>query len=159
MPIHTLTAHQVIPSTLDRAWEFFSNPRNLATITPPDLGFEILTPDLPGRIHAGMMIEYRVRPLLGIPATWLTEITHVQEGKSFVDEQRVGPYAIWHHEHHFRDLGDGRVELLDRVTYRLPFQPLGDLAHGLLVKPRLASIFAFRKSKVDELFPARGGPL
>lgn len=159
MPIHTLTAHQIIPSTPERAWEFFSNPRNLATITPPDLGFEIVTPDLPKRIHAGMMIEYRVRPLLGIPVTWLTEITHVQEEKSFVDEQRVGPYAIWHHEHHFRDLGDGRVELLDRVTYRLPFQPFGDLAHGLLVRPRIVGIFAFRKRKVDELFPSGGGSL
>ncbi len=154
MPIHTLTAHQIIPATLEQAWEFFSNPRNLATITPPDLGFEIVTSDLPKRIRAGMMVEYRVRPLLGIPATWLTEITHVQEGASFVDEQRVGPYAIWHHEHGFRDLGDGRVELLDRVTYRLPFQPFGDLVHGILVQPRLASIFAFRKIKVEELFPS-----
>jgi len=153
MPIHTLHTKQVIRATKEQAWDFFSNPRNLAKITPPDMGFDILTPDLPARIYSGLMIQYRVRPLLGIPMTWLTEITDVQEGDYFVDEQRVGPYAIWHHEHWFRDLGDGRIEMEDRVTYVLPMQPFGDLVHPFLVKPQLDRIFGHREKAVRELFP------
>jgi len=153
MPIHTLESRQTIQAALGSAWEFFSNPRNLERLTPPDLGFQIITPDLPPRIHPGMMIEYRVRALPGIAMTWLTEITHVREGASFVDEQRVGPYALWHHEHHFTDLGNGRIEIRDRVTYRLPFQPLGELAHRWLVKPRLDTIFAYRELRIRDIFP------
>ncbi len=152
MPIHTLTARQIVPISLDQAWDFFSDPRNLEKITPPGMGFRTMTTDLPPSIHAGLMIEYRVRPLPGLPMTWLTEITHVKEGAYFVDEQRVGPYAIWHHEHTFRALGDSRSEIGDRVTYRLPFQPFGDLAHGLLVRPQLRRIFAFREAAVRSLF-------
>lgn len=153
MAVHTLQTKQIIRASMEEAWAFFSNPRNLAKITPPELGFEIATPDLPSQIYAGMMIAYRVRPLLGIPMTWLSEITLVEEGVRFIDEQRVGPYAVWHHEHAFHDLGDGRVEVDDRATYVLPFAPLGDLAHGMLVKPQLAKIFAFREKAVRELFP------
>lgn len=153
MPIHTLHTKQVIRATREQAWEFFSNPRNLARITPPGMGFDIVTPDLPPRIYAGLMIEYRVRPLLGIPMTWLTEITHVSDGEYFVDEQRVGPYAIWHHEHWFHEVGDGRIEMEDRVTYVLPFQPFGDVVHPFLVKPQLDRIFAHREQAVRELFP------
>jgi ligand-binding SRPBCC domain-containing protein len=136
---------------MERAWDFFSDPRNLAKITPPELDFKILT-ELPDRIHPGMMIEYRVRPLLGIPVRWLTEITHVEPGKYFVDEQRIGPYRIWHHEHHFRQLDDGQIEMTDRVTYVLPFSPLSDLIHPFLVRPQLAKIFAYREKAVNELF-------
>jgi len=96
--VHVLETSQITPASLENAWDFFSNPRNLARITPPELDFTILTA-LPDRIYAGIMIEYRVRPILGIPARWVTEITHVDPGKSFVDEQRIGPYRIWHHEH------------------------------------------------------------
>lgn len=152
MPIHTLTARQVVPISLDEAWDFFSDPRNLEKITPPGMGFLTVTPDLPPHIHPGLMIEYRVRPLLGLPMTWLTEITHMKEGSFFVDEQRVGPYAIWHHEHTFRALGDRRVEIGDRVTYRLPYQPFGDLVHGPLVRPQLRRIFAYREAAVRRLF-------
>lgn len=153
MPIHTLHTKQVIRATKEQAWDFFSNPRNLAKITPPDMGFDILTPDLPARIYSGLMIEYRVRPLLGIPMSWLTEITHVKDGDYFVDEQRVGPYAIWHHEHWFHDLEDGRIEMEDRVTYVLPMQPFGDIVHPFLVKPQLDRIFGHREKAVRELFP------
>lgn len=152
MAVHTLQATQTIPSTLAQAWTFFSNPRNLARITPPALGFEILTPDLPEEIHPGLMIAYRVRPILGVPMTWLTEITHVEEGRRFVDEQRVGPYAVWHHEHTFRDRGDGRVDLGDHVTYVLPFGPFGVLLHGWLVRPQLDRIFAHREIAVRKIF-------
>jgi ligand-binding SRPBCC domain-containing protein len=152
MAVHTLHSTQSIRATIPQAWSFFSNPRNLARITPPRLGFEILTPDLPDRIHPGLMIAYRVRPVLGVPLTWLTEITHVEEGWRFVDEQRVGPYAVWHHEHMFRDLGRGLVEISDRVTYVLPFGPLGALFHGWLVRPQLDRIFAYRETAVREIF-------
>jgi ligand-binding SRPBCC domain-containing protein len=153
MPTHTLHRKQTIHASREAAWEFFSNPRNLARITPSSLGFRIMTPDLPERIHAGLMIEYRVTPLLGIPFAWLTEITHVSAGEHFVDEQRAGPYALWHHAHWFRDVGPGRVEVEDRITYRLPFQPFGDLVHPLLVKPQLEKIFAFRVQAMATLFP------
>jgi ligand-binding SRPBCC domain-containing protein len=117
------------------------------------MGFEILTRDLPPQIQTGMMIAYRVRPIFGIPMTWLSEISLVEKGARFIDEQRVGPYAVWHHEHAFHDLGDGRVELEDRVTYVLPLAPLGDLAHPWIVQPQLERIFAFREKTVRELFP------
>ena len=149
--IHVFHSTQIIHATIEGAWDFFSDPRNLAKITPPELDFTVLSA-LPERIHAGMMIEYRVRPLLGIPVRWLTEITHVEPGKFFVDEQRIGPYRIWHHEHHFKQLDGGRIELTDRVTYVLPFSPLSDVIHPFLVKPKLAKIFAFREKVVSELF-------
>ena len=149
--IHVLETSQIIHATIERAWGFFSDPRNLAKITPPELDFTILTA-LPERVHPGMMIEYRVRPLLGIPVRWLTEITHVEPGKFFVDEQRIGPYHIWHHEHHFKELDCGCIEMQDRVTYVLPFSPLGDIIHPFIVKPQLAKIFAFREKAVNEIF-------
>lgn len=153
MAVHTLQTKQIIRASMAEAWTFFSNPRNLAKITPPEMGFEVLTPNLPPHIYAGMMIAYRVRPLLGIPMTWLSEITLVEQRTRFIDEQRVGPYAVWHHEHAFHDLGDGRVEMEDRATYVLPFALLGDLVHPWLVKPQLERIFAFREKAVRELFP------
>lgn len=152
MAVHTLHTKQIIRATRQEAWDFFSNPRNLAKITPPELGFEIISPDLPPSMRAGMMIAYRVRPLLGLPMTWLSEITLVEPGVRFIDEQRVGPYAVWHHEHEFHDLGDGRIEMEDKATYVLPFAPLGDLAHAWLVKPQLKRIFAYREKAVRELF-------
>ncbi len=149
--VHTLECSQVISTSVERAWDFFSDPRNLARITPPELDFTIRN-DLPDRMYAGMMIEYRVRPLFGLPARWVTEITHVEAGKYFVDEQRIGPYRMWHHEHHFRPLEGGQVDVTDRVTYVLPFSPLGDLFHPILVKPQLDRIFAFREKAVTEVF-------
>lgn len=151
MPIHTLRSTQVIPASLEECWAFFSNPRNLARITPRALDFQILS-DLPPEIHPGMMIEYRVRPLLGLPMTWLTEITHVESPRYFVDEQRVGPYAIWHHEHYFTELADGRTEIRDIVHYVLPFGWLGNIVHPFLVAPELRKIFAYREKAVNEIF-------
>lgn len=151
MAIHTLRSSQILRATPQQCWDFFSDPRNLSKITPPDMGF-IVKSKLPPRIHAGMMIEYRVSPLLGIPMTWLTEITQMREGEYFVDEQRVGPYAIWHHEHRFNDLGDGRVEMNDIVTYVLPFSPFSEIVHPILVKPQLDKIFAYREKVVAQMF-------
>lgn len=152
MGIHVLRKAQIIKTDIRTAWDFFSNPANLAKITPKELDFVVIT-KLPERIYPGLMIEYRVRPLFGIPARWLTEITHVEDGKFFVDEQRVGPYKIWHHEHHFKDLGDGRVEATDIVTYVVPFGILGEIVRPFLVEPQLRKIFDFRETAVAKLFP------
>ena len=153
MGIHVLRTTQTIKASIATAWDFLSNPANLAKITPPELDFNVLT-KLPERMYPGMMIAYRVRPLLGIPMRWLTEITHVEEGKFFVDEQRVGPYKIWHHEHHFKDLGDGRVEMTDIITYVIPFGILGDIVQPIIVAPQLEKIFGHREKVVGEMFGA-----
>jgi ligand-binding SRPBCC domain-containing protein len=152
MAIHTLEETQILPASLETCWSFFSDPRNLAQITPPELGFEFISA-LPPRVYPGLMIEYRVRPLLGIPLNWLTEITQVCEPYFFVDEQRIGPYRIWHHEHRFSDAGNGTVAMHDKVTYVLPFGPLGEIVHPLLVKPQLRRIFEFRNEAVRKIFP------
>jgi ligand-binding SRPBCC domain-containing protein len=151
MGIHILRKKQVIKASIAAAWDFFSDPRNLATITPRELDFVVIS-DVPERVYPGLMIEYRVRPIFGIPARWLTEITHVERGRYFVDEQRIGPYKVWHHEHHFRDLGDGRVELSDIVTYVPPLGILGELVHPFLIAPQLEKIFAFREQAMTERF-------
>jgi ligand-binding SRPBCC domain-containing protein len=151
--IHVLNKRQVVPAGIRECWKFFSDPHNLSKITPPGLDFQVLS-ELPDEIHEGMMIEYRVRPLLGIPMTWLTEITHVRGPHYFVDEQRVGPYALWHHEHEFVDMPDGRTELVDRIHYILPFSPLSEAVHALLVAPQLKTIFEYRIAAVEKIFGA-----
>lgn len=156
MPIHTLHCRQTIHASPETAWDFFSNPRNLSRITPQSLNFQVVTPDLPKQIHSGLMIEYRVRPIAGLPLTWLTEITHVEPLLYFVDEQRVGPYAIWHHEHWFRPAGPRKVEIEDRVTYKLPLGWLSEPAHLLFVRRQLEEIFDFRTQAVESIFPGTG---
>jgi len=151
MPIHVLRRSQVVPASPEECWAFFSDPRNLEKITPPELAFQVRS-ELPPRVRAGLMISYRVCPLFGIPMDWLTEITHVEEPHSFVDEQRVGPYALWHHEHFFVELDGGRTEIRDVVHYVLPLGWLGNLAHPVLVAPQLEKIFAFREKAVAERF-------
>lgn len=150
MPLHVLKQIQRLPISLSEAWDFFSNPANLALITPPSLGFEIKS-DLPESIYAGQIISYRVRPLLGIPVTWVTEIAHVSRPTLFVDRQLIGPYRIWHHEHHFTEI-DGGIEMRDIVHYALPFGVIGDLFHPIIIKPRLNHIFNFRRSYLEEKF-------
>jgi ligand-binding SRPBCC domain-containing protein len=149
--IHVLRTTQIVPASLETCWEFFSDPRNLARITPPSLDFQILS-ELPREMHPGLMIEYRVRPLLGLPMRWLTEITHVEKPGYFVDEQRVGPYRLWHHEHHFRALDAGRTEMRDVVHYVLPCAPFSEVVHPFLVAPELRRIFAYREQAVREIF-------
>lgn len=151
MAIHVLQRSQVIHASLEDCWAFFSDPRNLATITPRSLDFVVVS-KLPSRVHPGLMIEYRVRPLFGIPVTWLTEITHVEEPYYFVDEQRVGPYRLWHHEHSFTPLSGGRVEVRDQVHYMLPFTPFSEILHPFFVEPQLNKIFAFREQVLRERF-------
>jgi len=152
MTIHTINKTLVIRASMEECWSFFSSPANLGKITPPELDFRVISEE-PARIYPGLMIRYRVRPLLGIPVTWLTEITHVRENEYFSDEQRVGPYAIWHHEHFFQKLDDSHVEIRDLVHYALPFWLVGDLVHALVVKRQIENIFEFREKSVRELFP------
>lgn len=148
--MYQLKRVQFIKTDVESAWDFFSSPANLKIITPPYLGFEIKGA-LPAKMYPGLFINYKVSPLLGIKLNWTTEITHVDYLKFFVDEQRVGPYTIWHHEHHFV-VKDGGVEMTDIVSYKLPLGLLGKLVHPFLVAPKLNEIFAFRFKKVDELF-------
>jgi ligand-binding SRPBCC domain-containing protein len=151
MSVHVFTSVQRLPVSLDEAWSFFSHPRNLATMTPDYLNLKFTNELYGDAMYPGQVITYRVKPLLGIPLFWLTEITHVQEGKFFVDEQRFGPYALWHHQHHFREI-DGGVEMTDIVHYKLPLGPLGRLANTLFVRRQLEGIFRFRYQKVEEVF-------
>ena len=102
-------------------------------------------------MYAGQLIEYRVSPVLGIPMYWMTEITHVVEGKYFIDEQRFGPYALWHHQHHFREV-EGGVEMTDIVHYKIHLGLLGWIADRLFVRQKLEQIFDYRYRKVAELF-------
>lgn len=148
--LRRLECRQLVPVALDRAWDFFSRPDNLARITPADLGFQVTSP-LPERMYAGMIVSYRVSPFGGITVPWVTEITHVREPDFFVDEQRSGPYRFWHHQHHFRAVAGG-VEMTDLVHYQLPFGCLGDLVVGALVERRVAAIFAYRRRVLVELF-------
>jgi len=149
-PVYQLRARTLIHEDSKMLWEFFSNPANLQKITPPAMNFQILTP-VPPKVYAGLIIAYKVSPLPGLRAGWITEITQVEEGKMFVDEQREGPYRMWHHEHHFNDTGDG-IEVIDIVTYALPMGFLGHWVHPILVKPRLKHIFAYREQQLALLF-------
>jgi len=153
MSVHTLKSVQRLPISTEAAWDFFSNPSNLKEITPAHLGFQVTSdPDFSSRkMYAGQVITYTVKPLFRVPLFWMTEITHVEDGQFFVDEQRVGPYALWHHQHHFKAIPGG-VEMTDLVHYRLPLGILGDVAHWLFVRAQLHTIFDFRTKKLVELF-------
>lgn len=153
MAVYSLKRVQHLPISIELAWDFFSNPMNLKEITPAQMGFEVKSdPEFSTRkMYAGQIITYTVKPLLGIPLFWMTEITHVQDGLFFVDEQRVGPYALWHHQHHFRSIPGG-IEMIDLVHYRLPLGWLGDFAHWLFVRRQLATIFDFRWLALEQRF-------
>ncbi|MEO8583323.1 MAG: SRPBCC family protein, partial [Flavitalea sp.] len=151
MPAHSLKAIQKIPITVKEAWDFFSSPANLPKITPSSLSFNIISKHHGEAMYPGQIIEYTVAPVAGIKLYWMTEITHVQPMLFFIDEQRYGPYSMWHHEHHFKEIMGG-VEMTDIVLYKNPFGILGNMMNPLLVKPKLKEIFSFRFNKVVELF-------
>ncbi len=145
-----LTFTHFLPISLDEAWDFFSSPTNLEKITPQDMTFEV-TSTVPAKVYEGLMITYKVAPMLGIKLNWCTEITHVHGGKYFVDEQRSGPFAIWHHEHHF-EAKDGGVLMTDILTYHVGWSIFGQLADALVVKAKVKGIFKFREKALKELF-------
>ncbi len=150
MTVHTLIQEQRLPVTRAQAWEFFSTPRNLDSITPPDIGFIIVSQ--PGeRMYDGQIITYRIRILPFVWVTWVTEIKAVREGESFVDEQRFGPYRFWHHHHTFEDIPGG-VLMRDLVHYGLHFGPFGAIAHALFVRRKLESIFRYRREELARRF-------
>lgn len=149
--IYTLEARQFLPVSIREAWDFFSSPQNLRKITPEHMRFEI-TSGYAERTYPGQIITYRVSPFPGVRTSWVTEITHVEEGRYFVDEQRFGPYSMWHHEHHFEEM-EGGVMMTDKVSYKIPFGPLGRLAQSLLVRRQLLEIFNYRNRVLSKLFP------
>jgi ligand-binding SRPBCC domain-containing protein len=150
MKLYKLHKKQNLPITVDEAWTFLSSPKNLKTITPDYMGFNILS-GADREMFAGQIIQYIVTPVLGIKTKWVTEITHVSQGHYFVDEQRFGPYALWHHKHFIRPIKGG-IEMEDIIDYKLPLGWIGQLAHPILVKPKLKEIFDYRQQKLIELF-------
>jgi ligand-binding SRPBCC domain-containing protein len=148
--MHRLQTIQTLPISLEEAWAFFSHPANLAKITPPEMNL-VPTCAVPDHTYPGLMITYKVKPLLGIPLRWVTEITHVREQEFFVDEQRLGPYRIWHHQHHFKPVPGG-VEMTDIVDYRLPLGPIGVLMNSLFIGKKLKGVFEYRRQQLIALF-------
>ena len=156
MPVYTLERREIVAMPQHRCWRFFSDPGNLAKITPPALGFRVLSA-MPAEIHAGLMIRYRVSPVWNVPLTWVTEITQVRAPDYFVDEQRVGPYRMWHHEHAFRAVDDERTEVHDLVHYVPPFGPFGAVLNRLVIRSQLERIFDFRARQLLAICRERDG--
>ena len=150
MKIFKIHTKQKLPISVDEAWDFLSSPKNLKKITPKEMNFNIIDCDFK-KIYPGQIIIYTVTPILKIPLKWVTESTHVVDKKYFVDEQRFGPYALWHHKHFIREI-DGGIEMEDVIHYKIPFGPIGVLANYLFVQKKLGSIFVYRRKKLIELF-------
>ena len=150
MRLHRLEQLQKLPIPLSRAWDFFADPRNLAVVTPPAMRLQI-TSELPETMYAGMLITYRLRPLPGVPVSWVNQITHVEAPHRWVDEQRFGPYRFFHHQHLFREI-EGGVEMTDLVHYVLP-RGTGPVSR-LLVGPALRDLFAYRRRVLERTFGA-----
>ena len=135
---------------MEKAWKFFSDPKNLKDITPDEMNFNI-TSGADKSIYAGQIIQYKVSPVLGINLKWVTEITHVKKNEYFVDEQRFGPYSLWHHKHFFKKINGG-ILMEDIVDYKIPYGLIGQFAHVIFVKKKLKKIFNYRHTKPEKLF-------
>lgn len=153
MKVYTLKTKQILPISLEEAWEFFSSPLNLSKITPAYMNF-VIKSELAEKMYPGMLISYKVSPVAGIPITWVTEISHVEENKFFVDEQRYGPYSMWHHEHHFKELDNG-IEMTDIVSYVPPFGILGRIANSMFISKQVRGIFDYRSQVLEKYFPKK----
>jgi ligand-binding SRPBCC domain-containing protein len=150
--LHTIKTKQLIRSDIHSVWNFISSPINLTVITPSSMQFEVIDDDNDlTKMYPGQIIEYYVSPLAGIRMHWVTEITYVTEREYFVDEQRIGPYRLWHHQHFLKVVNEG-VEMTDIVHYKAPLGFMGDLANELFIKKRLKSIFDYRYGKIEEMF-------
>lgn len=147
----TLIRKQELPITLEKAWAFFSSPANLKLITPSYMGFDITSGNGKKKIYPGMIISYKVKPVLNIPMTWVTEITHVSEMNYFIDNQKSGPYKYWHHQHHFKETDNG-TEMTDILNYASPFGILGDWMEYLYITGRINEIFNYREKKLKKVF-------
>jgi len=148
--VYTLSAKQTLKISMEEAWDFFSSPKNLAKITPVEMGFDITSAE-PEKMYAGQIITYKIKIFPFVPSNWVTEITHIENHSYFIDEQRFGPYRMWNHEHHFLETKNG-IKMLDRVMYKLPFGLIGKLAHSLFIKKKLEHIFCFRAKILEKLF-------
>lgn len=151
MGFYQFQRRQVLNASLEEVWDFISSPENLKKITPEYMGFDISSNELPAKIYEGMIISYTVKPVFGIKTTWVTEITHVKELEYFVDEQRVGPYALWHHQHLIKPIGN-RVLMNDIVSYKPPFAFLGSLANKIFIRNKLNEIFDYRTQVLKKIF-------
>lgn len=149
--IYTLTSEQILPISLEKAWEFFSTPKNLDKITPEEMKFNI-TNNPPDKTYPGQIITYKIGILPGIKSNWVTEITQLKEKEFFVDEQRFGPYAMWHHEHHFEKISETETLMRDLLNFKMPLGALGDLVAGKLVLNKVKFIFESRFKILDEYF-------
>lgn len=156
MGFYQLHTTQKIPASIDEVWDFISSPANLKKITPKYMGFDIISQQLDEKMFPGMIVSYKVSPVFGIKMIWVTEITHVKEKEYFVDEQRVGPYSIWHHQHRIAPI-EGGVLMTDTVSYKPPFGVLGNIANSILIKRQLKEIFDFRTSAMENIFGKWGG--
>lgn len=150
MKLHVHRYEQILPISLAEAWDFFSRPENLNEITPPEMSFEILTDYIP-RMYQGQLIQYNVSPFPMVKMGWVTEITHVADQKMFVDEQRFGPYAFWHHQHHFEEVAGG-VKMTDVLHYRVPLGIVGKFINWLIIDKKVKSIFEYRFQILENKF-------
>ena len=150
MKLYRLYAAQSMAVSKREAWDFLSNPANLKIISPENMGFNIIY-GAETKMFAGQIISYKIAPFSGYTTKWVTEITHVQDGVYFVDEQKIGPYALWHHKHFIREV-QGGIRMVDIIDYKLPLGILGELLHSLLVKKQLQKIFRYREKKLTALF-------
>lgn len=151
MGFSVLRKEQVLPVSMEKAWDFFSDPKNLNEITPDDMTFRIMS-TLPERMYEGMLIHYKISPFLSIPMDWVTEISHIRENEFFIDEQRFGPYRLWHHEHHFKETDKG-ILMTDLLQYDIGMGLIGNLAGMIFVHRKVKSIFEYRYEKLKILFP------
>ena len=150
MAFYQFIQTQKIPAPIDIVWDFFSDPANLKDITPEHLAFRV-TGSSGDSMYPGMIITYIVKPVLGVPVKWMTEITQVAPKKYFIDEQRMGPYKLWHHQHHFEEV-EGGVLMKDIVTYIPPLGFVGAIANTLFIKNALRKIFDYRSKVVENIF-------
>ncbi len=155
MKTYHLKRTQILPISQREAWDFFSSPKNLGAITPPSMNFKILSMSGGDKMYAGQIITYKVSVLPSLRMKWVTEISHVQEPDYFTDEQRFGPFALWHHKHHFKSI-QGGVEMTDELDYAIPLGVLGRFAHWLLVEREVNTIFEYRNKVLEKLFPKKG---
>ena len=151
MPFYQLTKTQKLPASIDEVWNFISSPENLKEITPEEMGFTVTSNSGSDKMYPGMIITYKVSPLLGIKMDWMTEITTVKDHQYFIDEQRFGPFKFWHHEHHFEEI-DGGVLMKDRLSYGIPFGFIGQIANAIIVDKQTQGIFDYREKAVEEMF-------
>jgi ligand-binding SRPBCC domain-containing protein len=148
--VFRLHAKQKLPVTIEKAWNFLSAPKNLKVITPDYMGFKIIS-GAEKEMFAGQIIQYLVTPLPILKTNWVTEITHVVKNEYFVDEQRFGPYKLWHHKHFIKEIPGG-VEMEDIIDYKIPFGKLGRMMNPILIQPKFTEIFNYRKEKLENLY-------